>query len=188
MGSSADKRSVKRSGFTLMELVLVIAAVGVIGSLTVTVLSSMMRQQKAAASQLALGSSFVRMSDRFRKDVYQAASAELSSDKLVLWFEDESSVSWERENSTIIRTIRVGSDVRNDHFDIAQNQSLSFSRHPAGAVEMLELKVVRDVNQSEDPSADSRFVTGSQGIVAVAELSRDGRLVRTAESLTEGSP
>ena len=178
----------KQKGFTLMELVLVIAAVGVIGSLTVSVLSSMMRQQKAAATQLALGSSFARMSDRFRRDVHQAASTKLSANELMLNLDANSSVSWKRENNVIVRTTKTTADVRNDHFDVSENQSLSFHRLPAEAgVELLELRIVRDVEQRDDASADSRFVTGSQGVVVVAELGRDIRLVRTTESSTEDS-
>lgn len=185
-----NQRKTLSRGYTLIELVMVLAAASVIASLSATLVHAMLRQQSAASRQLAIGNSLVRIGDRFRNDVNAALKAKVTDQEIVLSHSDDRSISWRRDGAAMIRTIQVGSDVRNDYFDLQPDHAHAFVRNQiAGGAEFVGIEIKPDEDLTDASAAkvdmsslDPRHQTGSRGSTIFAELGRDHRWQRLPES------
>lgn len=167
-----------RFGFTLYELVLVIAVVGLIGTVSVRLFHALVRQQTATTKQLVSTTNLARLQQRFAADVNAAVDAEIATIMALLTLPRDVVVRWEQTGNAMVRTIETDQGVRNDHFDLLPEQSVVFLRNSsAPGHDILEIAI----SVHREAADDNRYVVAGHGARIAAELSRDHRWNRANE-------
>lgn len=168
-----NRSRVKSNGFTLIELVLVMAATTLLAGLMVTLLHAMLRQQAAAEKQLLVGTSLTRLADRFRLDVLAAKTATVDAESITLTG-DLGTTSYRRPISSIVRrSFHAEGRTHQDDFDLQDHHALSFRVTETASHTLVQLQI-----QPPDDLLDEdrpRYAVSSAGMTTVAELGRDAR-------------
>lgn len=182
-----------RPGFSLLELVLVMAVVSLIGTVSIRLIHAMLRQQTTATKQLALENSLIRIERIFRDDVHAAQDAKIQLDSsLVLTTQQGKRIEWKRSGNLLTRlttTVAQPSKVGAEHFDLLPELQHTFIRKTIEDVEFVEFALHRSGSKSgskedkdnaatdnanEAPDAvDPRFTTARYAAKILAALGRD---------------
>ena len=171
-------RARSRRGFTLLELVLVIAVTTMITTAVATLLHAMMRHQSAASQQLKTGSVLTQLGERLRKDVQLAESADIGDGVLFLRQPKQGEVVWRQLGDFIVRDDDTFGDLRRDHYEMIPGRQCEFRLLASGGCQLVELTIGGSEVVGDDGSVQSSSlpsVMGNDGMKFWAELGRDRR-------------
>ena len=190
-------KQTSRTGGTLVELVMVIAAATLLATITAQLLHSMIRQQTAATLQLSLTNTLTRVEEQLRDDVHNATDVEVYlSSTLQLIRADGERVAWSRTKDWLVRTEQTeeegGDRTKTDYFDLLPELEHSFeakqleafpngepneeSTSPTFVILQLDRKLPNE--SGEAPDRDPRFPTVRGGAKIMAEVARDLRFTQ----------
>jgi|GEM_PF-4349124 len=189
MNICSRKKSTSRAGMTLMEFIMVVAAVSLLATITVQMLTSMIRQQSAATRQLALANTLMRVEEQLRKDVHNAVDVEVYlSSTLQITRDDGKQVAWSRMKDWLVRTEQTdeANRTKTDYFDLLPELEHTFEAKSLEAFPnedesasapfvVLRLDPKLPNEAGEIPQQDPRFPTVRGGARIMAAVARDLR-------------
>jgi len=117
----------RRCGYSLVEMVAVIAVCSVLMAVTVVMFCALMRNQRAGRDHISHSTALGRLADRFHRDVHATPAEHISSensaegDLIRLRPDGKRTITYRQEHSRVTRTERTGGgQPRYEIFDLPQ--------------------------------------------------------------------
>lgn len=170
-------RSAKR-GYSLIELVAVLAVTSLIAVVATSLLVSILQQNSVLGAQLRIDNSQRQLANRFRRDVHAAESFELGEATIAL-HGPETLVTYSYETGFIRRTTMVNDEQRQHHFDVDNQHAVEFHAIKLEGRDLIQLTIRMDETKMD---VAGRFPVANAGMRTVAELGRNYRWVPKEET------
>ena len=167
-----------RRAATLVEMVIVIALVALLGSVTFRLFHSMMRQQTATSMQLTALNSETQLRLRFSQDVNLALDFELSPEEVLLRLPGSETVQWSGTPTEILRTKNDESGQTIDRFEVLSSRTHVLREESlSGGRKLIAMEL-----EPSDQSSDNRNVATNRRVLVTAEFKRDHRWAAKGEA------
>jgi prepilin-type N-terminal cleavage/methylation domain-containing protein len=174
-----------RGGFTLTELLVVIATATVLMSAAVTTLTLLMRAQQAGTAGMSSSLSLSRLAADFRRDVRAASAAETTPgangqpNEILLSLAVDRRVVYRLDNTTIVRreTSSTGDDtIRNEAYAI-DARSVRFDPPAAASGHSVTMHVTAGLHD-QSPTRGRSVTASPRTFQFEATLGSDSRFER----------
>lgn len=142
----------RRSGYALIELLLVISSLAVVMGLCMALLHALLKLDRSARSHLAEASSRDRLARQFRQDArassrFEPKSATAPQDRIELLRPDGRVVLYRAREGHLVRTERSGdSNVRSESYNLPSRGIARFSVHVQDGSSFASLVLPRKKN------------------------------------------
>jgi type II secretory pathway pseudopilin PulG len=168
----------QRSGFTLVEVVLVVGAVAIVTALCAGLLRALLRLDRVAKSHALQTAAVARLARQFRQDVHAGTAQPAGTPaepamRLELALPGDRSILYEARAGTVARSQRHGAEVER-----RESYSLPYCRDPGFLVRDENGRVWASLHL---PLAHDQRVTPGHGLRIEALAGRDRRLTSLKE-------
>lgn len=148
----------RRRGFSLIELIVVIASTTIIMTIGIGTLHTLMRTERQGAKTLVYSVGLTRLAEQLRDDVHAASAAEPSRDgtELRLAMPQERLVSYKQIGEKVERIEGTAQQPqRTEAFQLLKGTVLKFSASTREGATWISLELTRDAPEKQSESATS---------------------------------